>query len=59
MYGGMMTECFRCRNNKTNGEDSAKVKIVMKCRLSYTDLYMREHEKCGNYKCSDFEGKET
>jgi hypothetical protein len=54
-----MTECWKCRNNKTNGEDTAKVKIVMKCRLSYTDGYMRTHQNVSGYKCSDFESKET
>jgi len=53
-----MIECFRCRNNKTNGEDTAKNKIVMRCRLSYTDLYMRTHQMVKGYTCSDFEEKE-
>ena len=57
-YGGIMIECFRCRNNKTNGEDTAKNKIVMRCRLSYTDLYMRTHQMVKGYTCSDFEEKE-
>lgn len=53
-----MTECLRCRNNKTNGEDTAKVRIIMKCRLSYTDGYMRTHQMIPDYICVDFEEKE-
>jgi hypothetical protein len=54
-----MTECWKCRNNKTNGEDSAKVRVNMRCRLSYSDGYMRTHDEIKGYCCPDFESKES
>jgi len=53
-----MTECLKCKNNKTVESGNLKVKTEFKCRLSYTSLFMEMHENITNFKCTEFEIKE-